>query len=98
MKNASVSVGGLVQLIVMVALVAFVAANPAYAQFNKANSVMVIVKNILVGVGLLICTCAFMWAGYKMMWQHAKWSEISNIVIGAIIVSGAAELGAILMA
>ena len=38
-----------------------------------------------------------MWVGFKLAFQHAKWSEVSNIVIGAIIVGGAAGIASWLL-
>jgi len=39
-------------------------------------------------------TVAIMWAGFKMAFQQAQWSEISNLVIGGILVGGAAGIAA----
>lgn len=61
----------------------------AHAQIAKVNSVLTNIQTILVGASLLIVTIAIIWAGFKMVFQHAKWSEVSNIVIGAIFIGGA---------
>ena len=66
----------------------------AFAQISKVNTVMSNVQTVLVGVAVTMFTLALMWAGFKMAFQHAKWSEISNIVIGGIIVGGAAGIAA----
>lgn len=68
------------------------AASPAFAQISKVNTVMGNVQTVLVGVAVTVFTLALMWAGFKMAFQHAKWSEISNIVIGGILVGGAAGI------
>ncbi|WP_230182678.1 TrbC/VirB2 family protein [Aquabacterium sp. CECT 9606] len=70
------------------------AATPAFAQISKVNTVMANVQTVLVGVAVTMFTLAIMWAGFKMAFQHAKWSEISNIVIGGILVGGAAGIAA----
>ena len=67
-------------------------ASPAFAQIARVNTVMTNIQNILVGVSVVAFTIALVWAGFKMAFQHAKWSEISNIVIGGIIVGGAAGI------
>lgn len=67
----------------------FVASSPAFAQISKVDTVMTNVQNVLVGVAVTAFTIALLWAGFKMAFQHAKWSEISNIVIGGILVGGA---------
>ena len=76
---------------------AITASSPAMAQISQVNTVMSNVQTVLTGVSATIVTCAIMWAGFKMMWQHAKWSEISNIVIGSILVGGAAGIAAWLL-
>ena len=77
-------------LMLFVALV----SNPAFAQISKVNSVMANVQAVLTGVAVTIFTITIMWAGFKLAWQHAKWSDISNIVIGGILVGGAAGIAA----
>ena len=67
-------------------------ASPAFAQIARVNTVMTNVQTMLVGVSVIAFTVALIWAGFKMAFQHAKWSEISNIVIGGIIVGGAAGI------
>lgn len=78
----------------MAATLMAVATSPAFAQISKVNTVMSNVQTVLVGVAVTCFTIALMWAGFKMAFQHAKWSEISNIVIGGIIVGGAAGIAA----
>ena len=80
------------------AIALFLAAAPAFAQISKVNSVMTNVQTTLVGVAVTIFTVAIMWAGFKMAFQHAKWTEISNIVIGGILVGGAAGIASWLLA
>ena len=77
-----------------VAIVMLMESNSAFAQISKVNSVMSNVQTVLVGVAVTMFTLAIMWAGFKMAFQHAKWSEISNIVIGGILVGGAAGIAA----
>ena len=69
-------------------------AHPACAQISKVNTVMTNVQTVLVGVAVTLFTVAIMWAGFKMAFQQAQWSEISNVVIGGILVGGAAGIAA----
>ena len=69
-------------------------AHPAWAQISKVNTVMTNVQTVLVGVAVTLFTVAIMWAGFKMAFQKAQWSEISNVVIGGILVGGAAGIAA----
>ncbi len=80
------------------AVALLLAAAPAFAQISKVNSVMTNVQTTLVGVAVTIFTVAIMWAGFKMAFQHAKWTEISNIVIGGILVGGSAGIASWLLA
>jgi type IV secretion system protein VirB2 len=66
--------------------------SPAFAQIAKVNTVMTNVQTVLTGVAVTIFTVAIIWAGFKMAFQHAKWTEVSNIVIGGILVGGAAGI------
>ncbi|MFP1132967.1 TrbC/VirB2 family protein [Asticcacaulis sp. W401b] len=72
--------------------VLMLAASPAFAQIEKLTSVLENVKTALLGIGVVAFTIMIAWAGYKMGFQHAKWSEVSNIVIGAVLVGGAAAI------
>lgn len=76
------------------ALALSMVANSAFAGIGRVNTVMTNIQVVLVGVAVVFFTCAIMFAGFKMAVQHAKWSEISNIVIGGILVGGAAGIAA----
>ena len=67
---------------------------PAHAQIAQVTTVMTNVQTVLTGVAVTMFTISIIWAGFKMAFQHAKWSEISNIVIGGILVGGAAAIAA----
>jgi type IV secretion system protein VirB2 len=69
-------------------------SHPAFAQITKVNTVMTNVQTVLVGVAVTLFTLAIMWAGFKMAFQQAQWSEVSNVVIGGILVGGAAGIAA----
>jgi type IV secretion system protein VirB2 len=71
---------------------------PAFAQITKVNDVMTNIQTVLSGVAIVTFTIALIWAGFKMAFQHAKWSEISNIVIGGILVGGASGIASWLIA
>lgn len=71
---------------------------PAFAQISKVDTVMTNIQNVLSGVAVVAFTIALIWAGFKMAFQHAKWSEISNIVIGGILVGGASGIASWLIA
>ena len=74
------------------------ASTSAFAQISKVDTVMTNIQNVLSGVAVVAFTIALIWAGFKMAFQHAKWSEISNIVIGGILVGGASGIASWLIA
>ena len=78
----------------LIAVALLLEAHPAWAQISKVNTVMTNVQTVLVGVAVTLFTVAIMWAGFKMAFQQAQWSEISNLVIGGILVGGAAGIAA----
>lgn len=78
----------------LLGLAVLLEAHPAWAQISKVNTVMTNVQTVLVGVAVTLFTVAIMWAGFKMAFQQAQWSEISNVVIGGILVGGAAGIAA----
>lgn len=73
-----------------------VASHPAMAQVTKVESNINWVQATLAAVAIITVTIAFMWVGFKMIFQHAKWAEVAHIVIGAGFIGGASGLGAIL--
>lgn len=81
-----------------VAAALLAASTPAFAQITKVDTVMTNVQNLLTGIAVTTFTIALLWAGFKMAFQHAKWSEIANIVIGGIITGGASGIASWLIA
>lgn len=69
-------------------------SDPAWAQITKVNTVMQNVQTVLTSVAVTLFTVAIMWAGFKMAFSHAQWSDVSNVVIGGILVGGAAGIAA----
>lgn len=70
------------------------AAHPVFAQLEKVNTTLTTIQTMLVGIAVIVITIAVMWAGYKMVFQHSRWSEISNIVIGGILIGAAPAIAA----
>ncbi len=73
---------------------AVLAASPTYAmQISQLTSGMTWIQTTLTGIGGLMIILAIMWCGFKMIWQHAKWSEVAHIFFGGILIGGAAAIG-----
>ena len=69
-------------------------ATPTYAmQISQLTSGLTWIQTTLVGIGTVLIIIAIMWCGFKMIWQHAKWSEVAHIFFGGILIGGAAAIG-----
>ena len=88
--NTSTRQGNVVVACLLVSLSLIPA--PAFAQITKLQSTMEKIVSVLTDVGVAVFTIALLWVGFKMAFQHAKWAEVSNIVIGAFIVGGASGI------
>ncbi len=67
---------------------------PTYAmQISQLTSGLTWIQTTLTGIGAVLIIIAIMWCGFKMIWQHAKWSEVAHIFFGGILIGGAAAIG-----
>jgi type IV secretion system protein VirB2 len=80
------------QIVAAAAVIVLGFVNPAFAQLQQATTVLTNVQTVLVGLGVVVVTIAILWAGFKMVFQHHKWSEIAHIVMGAIFIGGASAI------
>ncbi len=78
------------QSCVVAMLTSLTFCTPALAQLQKAQQTLSNVQIFMAGIAVLAVTIAIMFAGFKMIFQHSKWSEISNIVMGSVFIGGAA--------
>lgn len=89
---------GLALQIVAVCLIAMGLAEPAFAQItSQASTILNDISTGLMALGIVICTIALMWAGFKMMFQHARFGDIANIFVGAMIAGGSSTIAGVLM-
>ena len=71
------------------------AASPAVAAgFDKINDTVVNVNTILVTVSVAVVTIAIIWAGFKMIFQGARLTDVANVLIGGTLVGGAGAMAA----
>ena len=69
-------------------------ATPAgAAQISQLTSGLSWIQTTISGIGIVVIVIAIMWTGFKLMFQHAKWSEVAQIFFGGILVGGAAAIG-----
>jgi type IV secretion system protein VirB2 len=64
---------------------------------SKVNTLLQNVLTLLQGVSAVIVAIAVIVVGYKMIFHHAKWSEVSNVVIGALFIGAASSIASWLL-
>ena len=79
------------------AVLAAALASPAYAQLSQVNTLLTTIQTTLLGVGGVVCSISIIWAGFKMMFQHARFGDIANVFIGGLFVGCATVIAAMLI-
>jgi type IV secretion system protein VirB2 len=72
-------------------------ASPVYAQLSQVNTLLTTIQTTLLGVGGVVCSISIIWAGFKMMFQHARFGDIANVFIGGLFVGCATVIAAMLI-
>jgi type IV secretion system protein VirB2 len=71
---------------------------PVLAQgFEKVNTTVTNVNAILVVISVAVVTIAIMWAGFKMIFQGSRLSEVANILLGGTLIGGASAFSAFIV-
>jgi type IV secretion system protein VirB2 len=78
-------------------IAALLLASPAYAQLSQVNTLLTTIQTTLLGVGGVVCSISIIWAGFKMMFQHARFGDIANVFIGGLFVGCATVIAAMLI-
>ena len=75
----------------MLATAALMTAGVARAQgFDKINTTVTNINTMLVTISIAVVTIAIIWAGFKMIFQGARLSDVANVLIGGTLIGGAA--------
>ena len=85
----------------LVALAVTVSAAPelVLAQgFDKINTTVTNVQTILVTISIAVVTIAIIWAGFKMIFQGARLSDVANVLVGGTLIGGAAAFASYIVA
>ena len=83
----------------LTAVLLSVASQIAAAQgFDKINTTVTNVNTILVTISIAVVTIAIIWAGFKMIFQGARLSDVANVLIGGTLVGGAAAFAGYIVA
>lgn len=65
--------------------------------FEKVNTTVTNVNSILVVVSVAVVAIAIIWAGFKMIFQGARLSDVANILLGGTLVGGASAFAAFIV-
>ena len=79
------------------AVAALLTVTPAYAQLSQVNTLLTTIQTTLLSVGAVVCSISIIWAGFKMMFQHARFGDIANVFIGGLFVGCATVIAAMLI-
>lgn len=66
--------------------------------FEKINTTATNVNAILVTISITVVTIAIIWAGFKMIFQGARLTDVANVLIGGTLVGGAAAFASYIVA
>lgn len=83
------------QLLVLAAGTAM--ASPAFAQLEKGTTALTTVQTWLLSIAGVLATIAFMFVGFRMMFNAAQFKDVAPVFWGACIVGGAAGIAALLL-
>ncbi|MBN3778727.1 TrbC/VirB2 family protein [Burkholderia sp. Ac-20345] len=72
-------------------------ASPACAQLSQVNTLLNTIQTTLLSVGGVICSISIIWAGFRMMFQHARFGDIANVFIGGLFVGCATVIAGMLI-
>ena len=82
----------------LVYLTPFILTNVALAAsgggIDKVTDFMQTLSTALYGIGAVVLTIAFMWAGFKVMFQGQTLREVAPVFIGGVIVGSASAIAA----
>lgn len=68
----------------------------AKVEFKKAKTLMDSVKSGLIGLSTVTVILAIIWCGYKILFGGSTMREMAPILIGAVVLGGATEIGNLL--
>lgn len=100
--NSAVSTSGLgkaFQLLAVFFSLALFVVEPAFAQggLEKVNTFVDNVLVILRACSIGVVTIAIMWAGYLFLFKRADMADCGKILVGGLLIGGAAELASYLL-
>ncbi|KWN60614.1 hypothetical protein WM23_00730 [Burkholderia ubonensis] len=94
---ASARSDGCVARRIALAVAGLLITSPAWAQLSQVNTLLNTIQTTLLGVGGVICSISIIWAGFRMMFQHARFGDIANVFIGGLFVGCATVIAGMLI-
>lgn len=68
------------------------------SSFTQLHALIDTIVNVLQYSGVAVVSLAIVWAGYKMIFQHARWTDVATVVLGALLIGGASVIATWLFA
>lgn len=65
---------------------------PAYAQLSNVNNLLQNIESVLKGAGVTVASIAIIVSGYKIVFQGARFEDVSKILIGGLLIGGATSM------
>jgi type IV secretion system protein VirB2 len=65
--------------------------------FDKINTTVTNIQTILTTISVAVVTIAIIWAGFKMIFQGARLSDVANVLIGGTLIGGAAAFASFIV-
>jgi type IV secretion system protein VirB2 len=62
----------------------------AQGGFDKINTTVTNINTMLVTISVAVVSIAIIWAGFKMIFQGARLTDVANVLIGGTLIGGAA--------
>ncbi|RQT49963.1 type VI secretion protein [Burkholderia cepacia] len=84
-------------LTIILATSSLMFASSACAQLSQVNTLLNTIQTTLLSVGGVICSISIIWAGFRMMFQHARFGDIANVFIGGLFVGCATVIAGMLI-
>lgn len=66
--------------------------SPAYAQLSNVNNLLQNIETVLKGAGVTVASIAIIVSGYKIIFQGARFEDVSKILIGGLLIGGATSM------
>ncbi len=67
------------------------------AGIDRVQSFLEDILSTISGVSVIVVTIAVLWAGYKFLFKSASFQEVGLILLGGLLIGGAAEIASFMV-